>query len=238
MKSLAGVYLKEELEEFSDNGAVMFPFMLIFPNKRRIYYLNTQEEKDAWISAIKRSIGYASLHDFYELGDNLGKGKYGLVKAAVHKKTGLNCAVKIIKKKELSLKDLELLKREIEVLKVCQHPNIIKFFDVFENQDSIYIVMEVLKGGDFFSFLHKRKFTITEELARTIAHQIATAIYYLHSFGIAHRDLKPENILMVDTSDNSEIKLVDFGLSRTFGPGETCREPYGTLCYVAPEILL
>lgn len=133
MKSLAGVYLKEELEEFSDNGKVMYPFMLIFPNKRRIYYLSTKEEKDAWISAIKKSIGYASLHDFYELGDNLGKGKYGLVKSTVHKKTGQNCAVKIIKKKELSLKDLELLKREIEVLKVCQHPNIIKFFDVFEN---------------------------------------------------------------------------------------------------------
>ena len=109
---------------------------------------------------------------------------------------------------------------------------------MFENQDSIYIVMEVLNGGDFFSYLHKRKFIITEERARTIAHQMATAIYYLHSFGIAHRDLKPENILMVDKSDNSEIKLVDFGLSRTFGPGETCREPYGTLCYVAPEILL
>ena len=93
--------------------------MLIFPNKRRIYYLNTQEEKDAWISAIKKAIGYASLHDFYELGENLGKGKYGLVKSAVHKQTRQKCAVKIIKKKELSLKDLELLKREIEVLKVC-----------------------------------------------------------------------------------------------------------------------
>ena len=238
MKSLAGVYLKEELEEFTENGMKLYPFMLIFPNKRRIYYLSSKEEKDQWISAIKRSTGYASLHDFYELGDNLGKGKYGLVKAATHKKTGKDCAVKIIKKKELSLKDLELLKREIEVLKVCQHPNIIKFFDVFENQDSIYLVMEVLNGGDFFSFLHKRKFIISEDLARSIAHQLATAIYYLHSFGIAHRDLKPENILMVDTSDNSEIKLVDFGLSRTFGPGETCREPYGTLCYVAPEILL
>lgn len=98
--------------------------------------------------------------------------------------------------------------------------------------------MEVLVGGDFFSFLNKRKFIITEETARNIAHQMATAIYYMHQFGIAHRDLKPENILMVDTSDTSEIKLVDFGLSRTFGPGETCREPYGTLCYVAPEILL
>jgi serine/threonine protein kinase len=63
-------------------------------------------------------------------------------------------------------------------------------------------------------------------------------VYYLHSFGIAHRDLKPENILMVDDGDEADVKLVDFGLSKTFGPGETCKEPFGTLCYVAPEILL
>ena len=65
MKSLAGVHLKEELEEFTENGVKLFPFMLIFPNKRRIYYLSSKEEKDQWISAIKRSTGFASLHDFY-----------------------------------------------------------------------------------------------------------------------------------------------------------------------------
>ena len=119
MKSSAGVYLKEELEEEQYNGTTLYPFMLIFPNKRRIYYLGSQQDKDKWIHAIKKTIGYASLHDFYDLKDNLGKGKYGLVKNAIHKKTGTNVAVKIVKKKELQLKDLELLKREIEVLKVC-----------------------------------------------------------------------------------------------------------------------
>ena len=170
MKSLAGVYLKEELEEDNYNGTILYPFMLIFPNKRRIYYLTSKADKDKWVSAIKKTIGYASLHDFYDLEDNLGKGKYGLVKNAVHKKTGTKVAVKIVKKKELQLKDLELLKREIEVLKVCQHPNIIKFYDVFENQDYIYIVMEVLRGGDFFSYLHAKNFIITEARARIIAH--------------------------------------------------------------------
>ena len=161
-----------------------------------------------------------------------------MVKKGVHKRTKLEVAVKIVKKKELIIKDLELLKREIEVLKLCQHPSIIRFYDVFENQDYIYIVMEMLQGGDFFSYLHDRNFVISEKRARVIAHEIATAIFYMHSFGIAHRDLKPENILMKDNTDDSEIKLVDFGLSKTFGPGETCTEPYGTLCYVAPEILM
>ena len=92
--------------------------------------------------------------------------------------------------------------------------------------------MEYLSGGDFFAFLEKRKFRISEDIARKISHQLATCIYYLHSFGIAHRDLKPENILMVNNTDDADIKLVDFGLSKTFGPGETCKEPFGTLCYV------
>jgi len=237
MQSLAGVFIKSEIEEMMEDQTIMHPFMLIFPNKRRIYYLETKELRDEWVSKIKQAIGYANLHDFYDLKESLGKGKYGLVKKGIHKKSGREVAVKIVKKKDLSLKDQELLKREIEVLKVCQHPNIIRFYDVFENSDYIYIVMEYLKGGDFFNYLESKNFKISEERAKTIAHQIATAIYYLHSFGIAHRDLKPENILMVDSNPDSAVKLVDFGLSKTFGPQETCMEPFGTLCYVAPEIL-
>ena len=121
---------------------------------------------------------------------------------------------------------------------MCQHPDIIRLLDIFENQEYIYIVMENLQGGDLFTYLEKRNFEITETRAKTLSHQIATALYYLHSFGVAHRDLKPENILMVDSNFDAQIKLVDFGLSKTFGPGETCSEPFGTLCYVAPEILL
>lgn len=107
--------------------------MLIFPNKRRIYYLSSKAEKDKWMEGIKKSIGYANLYDFYDVQESLGQGKYGLVKRGVHKKTQREVAVKIVKKKELSLKDQELLKREIEVLKICQHPNIIRLDDVFEN---------------------------------------------------------------------------------------------------------
>jgi serine/threonine protein kinase len=79
------------------------------------------------------------LFDFYDIKENLGKGKFGHVKAAVHKKTGKRVAVKKMKKKEMEAKDLELQKREIEVLKICQHPNIIRLLDVFENEEYIYI---------------------------------------------------------------------------------------------------
>jgi len=133
MQSLVGVHLKNELEEIVDTNTVLYPFMLIFPDKRRIYYLKNKAEKERWMDAVKKVIGYANLYDFYEVGKNLGQGKYGIVKFATHKRTGREVAIKIIKKKELNLKDLELLKREIEVLKICVHPNIIKMYDLFEN---------------------------------------------------------------------------------------------------------
>lgn len=110
--------------------------------------------------------------------------------------------------------------------------------DIFENQDYIYIVMENLSGGDLFSYLEKRSFNLSEERAKELSHQIATALYYLHSFGVAHRDLKPENILMSSETDISDCKIVDFGLSMIVGPTQTSLAPYGTLSYVAPEVLL
>jgi serine/threonine protein kinase len=137
MKCLSDVFIKDELEELGDKGEVLYPFMLVFPNKRRIYYLRNLEEKKKWIEAIKKTIGYTNLYEFYELSDFLGKGKYGVVRKAVHKRTKAEVAVKIIKKRELNLKDLELLRREIEVIKVLQHPSIIRFFDIFEDQDYI-----------------------------------------------------------------------------------------------------
>jgi serine/threonine protein kinase len=108
--------------------------------------------------------------------------------------------------------------------------------DVFENTEYIYIVTEVL-DVDLFAFLEKRKFKIPEQKAAKIIHSLAAGLYYLHSYGIVHRDLKPENILMVDKTENSDVKIVDFGLSKMIGPTQLCTEPFGTLAYVAPEVL-
>jgi len=121
---------------------------------------------------------------------------------------------------------------------MCQHPYIIRLLDIFENQDYIYIIMEHLAGGDLFTYLEKRDFEISEDRAKVLSHQIATALYYLHSFGVAHRDLKPENILMVSDDNESDLKIVDFGLSKIIGPNEHSLDPFGTLSYVAPEVLL
>ena len=98
--------------------------------------------------------------------------------------------------------------------------------------------MEYCEGGDLFYYLEKRKFKIPEKRAAEIIHKLCTAVYFLHEYGVVHRDLKPENILMVNEQDDADIKLMDFGLSKIMGPNEYCHDSFGTLSYVAPEILL
>ena len=133
--------------------------------------------------------------------------------------------------------ELQQLRREIEVLKVCQHPNIVSMTDLFETNEQTHIVLEHLKGGDLFDYLKYRHFKIDEARARDIALQIGKALKYLHSFGIVHRDLKLENIMMTDNTSSAVPKLIDFGLAKMIGPNEKANEPFGTLGYVAPEIL-
>lgn len=89
--------------------------------------------------------------------------------------------------------------------------------------------MEHCSGGDLFSYLEKRGFRLSETRTAQIIHKLSTAIFYVHSFGIVHRDLKPENILMTDETNEADIRLVDFGLSKIIGPNNFCNEPFGTL---------
>jgi len=104
MHNLVGVFIKDEPEEHLDPTTILYPFSLIFPgNKPRTYYLLSKDDKDKWITAIKKVIGYSNLFDFYDIKETLGKGKFGLVKTAVHKKTGKRVAVKVMSKKEMTV---------------------------------------------------------------------------------------------------------------------------------------
>ena len=140
-------------------------------------------------------------------------------------------------KKNMDKSDLELAKTEIDILKISQHPNIIKLYDIYENENYIYIIMEYCSGGDLLSYFEHYQYQLTETKICEIIHKLSMAIYFLHSYGIIHRDLKPENILMTDLTLQADIKLLDFGLSKIIGNEEKCTEPYGTLSFVAPEVL-
>jgi serine/threonine protein kinase len=120
---------------------------------------------------------------------------------------------------------------------MCQHPNIIKLLDIFENSDNYFIVIEYMEGKDLFDYIQKRSFILTETRVKQLVCQLIIATRYIHDFGIVHRDLKLENIMMSDVTNNAKPKLVDFGLARIISPNETANEPFGTLGYVAPEVL-
>lgn len=237
MHTLLGCLINE-LEPELIGEITMFPFSIIYTQQKTgTYYSESREEQQKWVNKIKKVIGYANLLDFYELREALGKGKFGTVRLGIHKKTGKKVAIKVMKKSSMKALDVELVKQEIEILKVCQHPNLLRMLDVFENMEHIYIVTELLEGGDLFTFLEKRRFRLPEPRTAKIIHSLAAGLYYLHSYGIVHRDIKPENILMVDKTEDSDVKIVDFGLSKMIGPSQLCTEPYGTLAYVSPEVL-
>ena len=143
----------------------------------------------------------------------------------------------MIKKSKLNPTQMELQHREIEVLKKCCHPNIIKMVDLFEDHKFFFIVLEYMEGGDLFDYLDRRDFVITEARAKEIARQLVSAVEYLHSYGIVHRDLKLENIMMETDSETATPRICDFGLSKMIGPEDTACEPFGTVAYAAPEVL-
>lgn len=129
-----------------------------------------------------------------------------------------------------------MLKRELETLILLDHPNILKLFEIYEDSKYIHLVMELCTGGDLLDYLIRRSYLIESEVIQ-IMFKMLSAVNYLHSLQICHRDIKPENFLFSNTGDNSEVKLVDFGMSVKFGD-EGMNTILGTPYYIAPEILI
>ena len=178
--------------------------------------------------------------DNYDVIKQLGKGGYGKVYEVKHKKTGEIRACKHLSK--LILKNLEKFEREINILINTDHPNIIKIYEIFESQRSLYLVMEECKGGEIFDRIidHiQSKKMYSEKDASIIFQQVMSAIEYCHNNGICHRDLKPENLLYLNQGPEQDnpIKVIDFGLSQMISTDKKLKTKVGTAYYVAPEIL-
>jgi calcium-dependent protein kinase len=138
MHHLSGVFIKEDKVTVIEEKTY-YTFKMIYPQKDRDYYVESKEEYHNWVKYLSKAIGFFDLSTKYEIGSKLGNGKFGLVKLAINKSNDQKYAAKFMSKKEMSNVDLELVRTEIEILKVCQHPNIIRIYDVFENVDSFYI---------------------------------------------------------------------------------------------------
>ncbi|XP_058613175.1 serine/threonine-protein kinase MARK2 isoform X9 [Onychostoma macrolepis] len=168
----------------------------------------------------------------YRLLKTIGKGNFAKVKLAKHVLTGKEVAVKIIDKTQLNSSSLQKLFREVRIMKLLNHPNIVKLFEVIETDKTLYLVMEYASGGEVFDYLvaHGR---MKEKEARAKFRQIVSAVQYCHQKCIVHRDLKAENLLL-DADMN--IKIADFGFSNEFTLGNKLDTFCGSPPYAAPEL--
>lgn len=168
----------------------------------------------------------------YRLIKTIGKGNFAKVKLAKHVPTGREVAIKIIDKTQLNPSSLQKLFREVRIMKLLDHPNIVKLFEVIETEKTLYLVMEYASGGEVFDYLvaHGR---MKEKEARAKFRQIISAVQYCHQKNIVHRDLKAENLLL-DADMN--IKIADFGFSNEFVPGNKLDTFCGSPPYAAPEL--
>ncbi|KAJ3613200.1 hypothetical protein NHX12_019452 [Muraenolepis orangiensis] len=168
----------------------------------------------------------------YRLLKTIGKGNFAKVKLARHILTGREVAIKIIDKTQLNPNSLQKLFREVRIMKILNHPNIVKLFEVIETDRTLYLIMEYASGGEVFDYLvaHGR---MKEKEARAKFRQIVSAVQYCHQKHIVHRDLKAENLLL-DADMN--IKIADFGFSNEFTMGNKLDTFCGSPPYAAPEL--
>ena len=180
----------------------------------------------------------AKAHDFlarYEVGATVGVGGFAVVKKARDKETNQQLAVKIVDRSRYSTGDNSLA-REIEVLTKISHPNCIKLYAVYLTERKVYIVTELVDGGELLDRVTE-KGNYTEDDAGHLFRQILSGVAYLHSQGIVHRDLKLENLIMENDRDDSLVKIADFGLSKFFDRETLLQTMCGSPQYVAPEVL-
>lgn len=156
----------------------------------------------------------------------VGQGSFGVVYRAKEKNTGIVRAIKQVLNE--TIMNYDGFMNEVAALKTLDHPNIIKLFEVYEDSKCVYLVQEFCEGGELFDYIAEREHLSENEAAR-VFHQITSSILYCHKNCICHRDLKPDNFMLSTKEKDSLIKLIDFGLSRSFfkyhekGKGEVLR---------------
>ena len=202
------------------------------------------EELNGWMEKVVEASNL-SIESLYELNEVLGQGNFSKVRRAVEKASRKEFAIKIIDKLAVA-QNRESILTEIAILKQVKHPHVIQLHQIFESKKKIYLITELLQGGELFDRIVERG-SFSEADASVLMKSIVEALQYLHSKGIVHCDLKPENLLYDTTNDDAKIKISDFGLSKFT---DSCSSPAssvesnnvfetarGTPGYVAPEVL-
>ncbi|XP_028823202.1 calcium/calmodulin-dependent protein kinase type 1D-like isoform X2 [Denticeps clupeoides] len=189
--------------------------------------------RDAANGSWKRQVD--DIQEVFHFKDVLGTGAFSEVVLGEEKATGRMFAIKCIPKKALRGKESSI-ENEIAVLRKIKHENIVALEDIYESSSHLYLIMELVSGGELFDRIVERGF-YTEQDASTLIKQVLNAVNYLHTLGIVHRDLKPENLLYFSAQDESKIMISDFGLSKMEASDDVMSTACGTPGYVAPEVL-
>lgn len=201
----------------------------------------TDKKQETLSMKIKNTIILKQTRSFteeYRNGNKIGTGGFAEVRRCTHKITGTMRAVKIYDKTLFTADYLSTggLIQEIEIFKLLDHPNIVKVYEYFENNNFFYITMEFCLGGELFSKIKAERFTETDVCE--VMRQLFSVVCYIHSKSIAHRDLKPENILIEDRGDDLTLKIADFGNAVVMNEGTKMKGETGTCYYMAPEVIL
>ncbi|GMR45400.1 hypothetical protein PMAYCL1PPCAC_15595 [Pristionchus mayeri] len=200
------------------------------PMQQQLAEAEMEEDYRVW----ERRDGHL-IKEKYEFRDVLGTGAFSKVFLAESKEhRGRLVAIKCIDKKALKGKE-ESLENEIKVLRKLRHENIVQLFDTYDEKQYVYLVMELVTGGELFDRI-VAKGSYTEKDASNLIKQVLAAVQYMHDNGVVHRDLKPENLLYFNSDEDSKIMISDFGLSKTEDSG-IMATACGTPGYVAPEVL-
>ncbi|CAO1383269.1 unnamed protein product [Diamesa tonsa] len=171
---------------------------------------------------------------YYELNEEIGRGKFGTVYKCKEKSTGTCLAAKFIAVP--NRQERKNVEREIEMMNNLQHPKIIQLYDAYEYNKMVCVVLELIDGGELFDRVLDDKFILTEKACAIFMRQICDAMDFIHANRIIHLDLKPENVLCL-TEGGNRIKIIDFGLAREYDPFTKLQVLFGTPEFVAPEVV-
>lgn len=200
------------------------------------FFFKDKEQAALFINKIKKEEKIRDIKNYYTFDKQLGKGHFGEIYLGTKNDTGVSYALKVIERpKNFKESEQIMINDEVDIssniLSKVDHDNIIKCYDVFETLNNIYIVMQYVKEGSIMKYIGSKNLAKIE----LIISQLVTGIKFLHEIGLVHRDLKPDNVLI---EKGFIVKIIDFGLSKVISAGERLKDNFGTLVFIAPEILL
>lgn len=220
-----------------ESNSYAYGFRLLKNRHYTEFYSETQENRDEWILKLQKHCILNNFFNDFNAISVLGKGNFAKVYKVKSRTTEKEYAAKIFEKKELT-KTAKLRKTilsEIRIMRLLDHPYIMKMHQVYEGEQHIYLVFDLLNGKELFERVIARK-NYTEKNAANVIKKLMETMRYLQKREILHRDIKLENILLESVEDDCSVRLADFGLSMLmseYDPNVRC----GTPGYVAPEIL-